>query len=235
MKTGWKNAAFLLRYAWKHCRILYVTVSARYLFSACLPLINIAGLGVIVEALTAGQTQEQVVRVVLFYLLFNLSVAVLSELLAWIDSCAGRKASDVTQLEYMRDAVGIDYHHAQDGSILDLKRKSIGGHPVWFLGDVGVLLQYAVQLAGVSYLMTRISPLFVLLLLATSAVSIVLSFRTQRLEFAFQNARVPENRKLDYLYQAMTGYAFAKEIRINRANRFLEKKYESILPVKLKK
>ena len=235
MKHILKNAMFLLKYAIKKCSFLFVTTTVRYVFAAFLPLINVVGIGIVVDALMNRRSKEEILSTVFTYLLFQLSISLFSEIFAFIDNCAVRKASDITQTDYMRDAIFINYHYAQDGKILDLKKKSMKAHPVWLLRDLGILLKYVVQFAGIAYLFASTSPLFILILLINSAVSIALSFRRQKLDFEFQNARVPEDRKLDYLYKTMSDYTYAKEVRINQADRFVQGKYQNILIQQIQK
>ena len=235
MKHVLKNAMFLLKYAIKKCGFLFVTTTVRSVFAAFLPLINVVGIGIVVDALMNRRSKEEILSTVFTYLLFQLSISLFSEIFAFIDNCAVRKASDITQTDYMRDAIFINYHYAQDGKILDLKKKSMKAHPAWLLRDLGILLKYVVQFAGIAYLFASTSPLFILILLINSAVSIALSFRRQKLDFEFQNARVPEDRKLDYLYKTMSDYTYAKEVRINQADRFVQGKYQNILIQQIQK
>ncbi len=225
MKRRLKNMVYLLSYAWGKGRLIFFTTAGTATFHALLPLIDIAGLGLVVEALTNGKSKQDVVRLILLYLALNLVIAVLKQLLTLADNNIKRKVSDITQLDYMRDCIYINYHYAQDGSILDLKKKSMGTHPVWFLNNLGVLLQYLVQFAGVAYLFAVFSPLFLFLLLLTSAFSLYLSFREQRLDFEYRNDSAEDERMMAYLYETMSDDRYAKEVRINRAGGLLETKY----------
>lgn len=235
MKHILKNAAFLLKYAREKCSFLFVTTIIRYSFAALLPLVNVVGIGIVVDALLNQKSRGELLSTVLTYVLFQLSISLLTEVFAYMDNIVARKASDITQKDYIRDAVFINYHYAQDGSILDLKKKSMKAHPVWLLRDMGVLLKYVIQFLGISYLFARTSPLFILILTIISAVSISLSFKRQKLDFAFQNTQVTETRKLDYLYKTMSDYKFAKEIRINQADRFIQDKYRNIVSEQIQK
>ncbi|MEG1779429.1 MAG: hypothetical protein RR263_04945, partial [Oscillospiraceae bacterium] len=123
----------------------------------------------------------------------------------------------------------------QDGSILDLKKKSMGAHPVWFIEDLGILLLYIVQFTGIAYIFAVLSPIFIVIILITSTLSVFLSFKTQRMDFEFNNAKVEEDRKLDYLYKTMSDYKYAKEVRINCADKFISHKYKNILDAQLRK
>lgn len=229
MKRVLKNAIFLLKYALKKCSFLFATTTMRYTFAALMPLINVVGIGIVVDALLNQKSRMELLHTVLVYVLFQLLISLLTEIFAFIDNIAVRKASDITQKDYIRDAISINYHYAQDGSILDLKKKSMKAHPIWLLRDIGILLKYVIQFLGITYLFVSISPWFILIIIITSTISIALSLKKQKLEFEFQNAQVTENRKLDYLYKTMSDYKYAKEVRINQANSFIQEKFKNIL------
>ena len=77
--------------------------------------------------------------------------------------------------------------------------------------------------------------MFILVIIITSAFSIVLIFKTKKNDFDFQNDKVEEDRKIDYLYKVMTEYGFAKEVRINNAESYISNKYAGILQMQIRK
>ncbi len=234
MKQKISNLSYLLSYAWSKTKKLFLTTGLKNLFLALLPLANVVGVGLVVDALTSGE-KESITKIILFYVGFNLAVSILSSILTLFDNNVMREASDITQLDYMNDCVYLNYHYVQDRTVLNLKNKSMNAHPVWLLADLGKFLQYIVQFVGIFYLFSVLSPLFLLILILTSSVSVVLSFKRQKMDFELKNATVEENRKLDYLYTVMTDYKYAKEIRINNASDFIDQKYKTVLETQLEK
>ena len=197
------------------------------MFCALLPLIHIAGLGVVVDALTAGRPRRQVLNLILTYLAVNLAIALLTQLLTLADNNIMRRASDLTQRDYIRDRVSINYHYAQDKSILNLRKRSMSAHPVWLLNDLGTLFRYAVQFVGIAYLFSALSPLFLGVLLGISVLSVALVYREQALDFKYKNDAAEDERAMDYFYKAMTDTDYAKEVRVNGAAALLSRKYEA--------
>lgn len=235
MKKRFENLCFLLTYAWKKCKALYFASLGKAVFNAFLPLIDIAGLGLVVDALVNNSPRYEVMRLILYFLLFNLAVALLSQLLMLAENIIMRKASDITQRDYMNDSIRIDYHYAQDRSILDLKKKSMGANPAWFIFSFGQLIKCIVQFVGIAYLFSVLSPLFLSVLLLTSFLSILFIVRERRLDFAYRNESTEDERAMDYLYKTMTDSGYAKEVRINRAENILTKKYSERYKVHLKR
>ena len=225
MKKRFENLCFLLAYTWKKCKPLYVASIGKALFNAFLPLIDIAGLGLVVDALVNNRPRQEVMRLILYFLLFNLTAALIAQLLTLAENIVMRKASDITQRDYIYDSIKIDYHYAQDRSILDLKKKSMGANPAWFIVSVGQLIKCIVQFAGIAYLFTVLSPLFLGVLLLTSIVSMLFILHERRLDYGYRNASAEDERAMEYLYKTMTDAGYAKEVRINRADNILTRKY----------
>lgn len=223
-----KNLGFLFARAWKLSKGYFLLCLVKNLFSGLLPLVNVFGIGIIVDALLAGKSQREVIGVIALYLSVNLAVAVFRHVLTLLDNFAMRKISNIVQYEYMNDCICVNYHYVQDGSMMNLKRKSMNAHPAFFISTWGNFFNYLVQFAGILFIFSVLSPWFIIIILAISAILIVMSLLLQRQEFDFNNSKVEDDRRLEYLYSVMTEYRYAKELRINNANRFIREKYASI-------
>lgn len=228
MKNKVENLKFLFVRAWTLSKGYFLLCLIKNLFSGLLPLINVFGVGIIVGALLAGKTQREVIGVIALYLSVNLGVALLRHVLTLLDNIAMRKISNLVQYEYMNDCICVNYHYVQDGSMMNLKRKSMMTHPAFFISTWGNFFNYLVQFAGILFIFSALSPWFVLIILAISAFLIRMSLLSQKQEFDFNNSKVEDDRRLEYLYSVMTEYKYAKEIRINNANRFIKEKYVSV-------
>lgn len=108
---------------------MFLITAAKAVFTATLPLVDIAGLGLIVNALVNNAPKSSIVRLILIFVSLNLCIGVLSNLLSYFSMVNMRRASDLIQLDYVIDSIRINYHYAQDGTILNLKNKSIGANP----------------------------------------------------------------------------------------------------------
>ena len=52
----------------------------------------------------------------------------------------------------MRDGIIVNYHWAQDGSVLDMKKKSMGATPVFVFSYIGNFIDYMVKFAGILFI-----------------------------------------------------------------------------------
>ena len=153
----------------------------------------------------------------------------------YLHNILARKASDKIQYDYMRDGIIVNYHWAQDGSVLDMKNKSMGANPVFVFSHIGNFISYIVKFAGILYIFSLLSPLFILIIAATSAISVIITFKIRRMDFEFENEHTEDSRKLNYLYSLMTQYEYAKEIRINNLKPLIIHKNNKINVVQLEK
>ena len=214
----------------------FVLISAiTNIFQAILSFGNIIGTGLIVEALLSKKSLNQVFLLILIFSCANLTVAILKELLSLIFEYMQRQTTNKMQYMYAEDSVKVNYHFAQDGTILDLKKKSMAALPAFYIDRLGEILKYAVQFIAIITIVGYFSPLFLIILIATSVASIFLIFKTKKDETDFQNEKVEDDRKLDYIYQVMTQYEYAKEVRINRAETYTSNKYDGIMKSQLEK
>ncbi len=223
------NIIYLLFYAWKKSKLLFLTTSLKYIFTGGLPLIGIVGIGSIVESLDKAESIEETVGKIVIYLSISLGISIAKILITFCDNVIMRRASDITQMDYMRDCILINYHFVEDRSILNLKKKSMGANPVWFLDKLFKLLLYVVQFAGIAYLFITLSPWFILLIVLTSTITIAIDFAKKKNDYAYETAQAESNRKIDYVYNAMSDYKYAKDVRINEANGFLLRKYDKFV------
>ena len=202
-----KKILFLLSNAWKSAKGYVLVSGAANIFRAVLSFGSIVGIGLVVDALVSGQSSSQILTLIIIFTSVNLAISVVKELLTLATDYMGRKATNTAQYIYAQDSVNVNYHYAQDGTILDLKRKSMVALPAFYIDHLGDMVRYIVQFFGVITIVSHFSPLFLLILAATSAASVYFIFQTKKDELAFQNKKVQDDRKLDYLYLVMTDSA----------------------------
>lgn len=232
---NFKNIKFLLARSWKINKSNCLFIVANNLFQAILPLINIVGLGMVINALVINESYNHVMTMIIIYLSINLGIAIIREVLQLFVINTARKVTNIAQFDFSKDSVNVNYHYAQDGTIMNFRKKAMSAYPGFYENHFGELIKYIAQFVGVISILSLLSSFFLLLIVITSVISIVLIFKTRRNEFDFQNDKVEEDRKLDYLYKVMTEYSFAKEVRINNAEYFVDSKYAGILKIQIQK
>ena len=220
-----RNIVFCFKNTWKNSRQYFFATVIKNLFTAIIPLVNIAGLGFTINALVSEEPLASVLKYILGYALIHLAITLATQLLTLWENNAMRKSSNIMQFKYIQDCLDIDYHYVQDGKILNLKQKSMISQPPFFLSHWGNLINYFIQSISVLFIFSVFSPPFTLIIMLLSVLMIMLTIYTQKCDFNFNNSKVEDDRKLDYLYSVMTDYQYAKELRINNAAQFIKNKY----------
>ncbi len=234
-----KNILYLLNSLYVINKQTFVFSFFKNLFNALVSFVNIIGIGIVIDALEKRKSFDYTIIMIIIFVLSNLIIVIIREILQLIDNNITRKLSNLMQIDYSTDAVNIDFHYVQDNTILNLRRKSITGHPLWGLtSEIGSLLYYLFQFIGVIYIFSILSPIFIVIILLTSCLSIFMIFKNKKNNFEFNNEKVQEDRKIDHLYTVMTDYKYSKEIRINNAQSFVTNKYTNLFNkqlIKIKK
>lgn len=99
-------------------------------------------------------------------------------------------------MEYIRDGIIVDYHWAQDGAVLDWKKKSMGSNPLILFTYIGTFVNHVVKLAGVAYIFLRLRPFFLLLLGLLSVLFVIFTFRKRKMDFDLENEQTEDNMQI---------------------------------------
>ncbi|MBQ8798003.1 MAG: ABC transporter ATP-binding protein [Lachnospiraceae bacterium] len=229
------NFIFLIKETWNKAKAYFVITVIKNIIGAMVPMIDIIGIGQVVEMLTTNQEYQKVVATILIYVAINLVVSLVNVILTAVENGVMRKSTNVLQFGYMKDCVNVDYHFVQDRTLLDLKPKSMRARPEFFLGLWGRCISDISKIAGVITIMAVMSPWFLLALVLLAVCVIKTKVWTEKKETEYQQEKTEADRKMDYLYTAMTDYKYAKEIRINNVARILGDKYDEIGALQLRK
>lgn len=215
----------LLQNAWGSSRKLLLITMGKNLFEALIPLADILGIGIIIDALVTGEDGERIFTVIIFYVLVHSAVSLTKELFVWRNSIEARKSSNVVQYRYARQSLEVDFPYIQTGDFLDLKRKSMKIMPEFYIRPLGGFVSYAVRFIGILSVFTMINPLLILCVAVLEIPVVWMSFRRKKAEYQYKQDIVSQERRSDYLYKVMTEYSYAKDIRIYDGEELISDKY----------
>ena len=220
-----KKLARLMKTAWESDRRLFLVRIGQNLFEALLPMVNIVGIGVIIDALTRGRGREEVFAVIVYYVSVNSVIALTRDMLNWLKDVEERKATNAVQYRYAKESLEVDYAYIQTGRFLDLKKKSMKIMPPFYIRVFGESVSYLVRFAGILWIFTAVHPLLLLCVLLLAAPPIGMSFRRKKAEYQYMREMTSQERQCSYLYRVMTDYAYAKDIRIYGGEGLIAGKY----------
>lgn len=215
----------LLKAAWMSERALFLVVMGQSLFDALIPMVDILGIGVVIDALVTGQDRRRVSVAILSYVLAHTGISLIRELFSWLRNKEARKSTNAVQYRYARQSLEVDFPYIQTGGFLSLKRRSMQVMPSFYISTFGNLASYLVKFMGIFSVFTAINPLLILCILLLSAPMALMSFREKREERQYRQSVAREEQKSDYLYKVMTEYAYAKDIRIYGGAELVSRKY----------
>ncbi len=224
-----KRIILLLKFAWNKDRKLFSITFIHSLFNAILPVLDIFGIGIIIDELMNMSSTKRIVSILLYYVTINLFCGLLIQKLSYTVDILQRRSTDRLQTEYAWDSLIIDYHYAQDGEMLNQKKNSMSVQPSFYLKHFGTLFTNIVVFFEVLLVFTYVRWYFVLVILMLSAVPIILNFKLKRNEILTGNKMNDIYRRIDYIFDVMTDYVYAKEVRLGNASLFLKDKYNNVL------
>lgn len=225
----------LLKTAWKSERRLCLIIIGQNLFEALIPMADIMGIGVVVDALVTGQSRKKVFTVILSYILIHSGISLTRNLFTWLKDIEARKSTNAVQYRYARQSLEVDYPYIRTGGFLTLKKKSMNIMPAFYIGRFGVCLSHILKLCGVLWIFTVIGPPLILCVISLSVPIVLMAFRRKKAEYQYRQDITGEERKSDYLFKVMTEYSYAKDIRIYGGEKLISDKYIKNAAEQLKK
>ncbi len=215
----------LLKAAWVSEKRLFLIVMGQSLFDALIPMVDIVGIGAVIDALVTGHDRKRVSAVILYYVLVHTGISLVRELLTWLRNREARKSTNAVQYRYARQSLEVDFPYIQTGDFLSLKRRSMHIMPSMYINTLGNLMSYLVKYIGIFSVFATINPLLILCILLLSVPVVAMSFRQKKAESQYRQDVAKEEQKSDYLYKVMTEYPYAKDIRIYDGAELMSQKY----------
>ena len=216
-----KDILRLIKHSYHTNKKLFVVILFKSFFMAFSSLFLVIGLGSIVEKLINREEFSSIIKTILFYSFIPLTINMITSTLNFYINYLIRMISNDIQYQYVDNALNINYHYVQDGQILNLKRKSMNGHSVFYVEKLGDLVQQIFQIFGIIFIFAFMTPLFIVIIITIQIIIVYLNNLKRNLTFKFNNDIVDSNRKLDYIYNIMTDYRYGKDIRVNKGEKLI--------------
>ena len=229
------NLIAMLKATWYQSRKYAFIVALQNFIAAIPPLLDVVGVGLIVDVLLRGATQAQVLFIIIFVVATHFILSATQSILTYFGNIEMRKKSNDVQNSFMEDTQKINYHYIADGTLFNLRGRAMWAHPVFYINHLGSFLGNVIRLMGLITIFIWLSPLFLLILSITIIIGTWLMFKTKEKEYDFRNSRQDDDRRIDYLYKVMTEYRFGKEVRVNKANTFVHGYYQGVVSTLMKK
>ena len=193
---------------------IFLIVLLKSVFLSFSSLFLVVGLGTIVEQLLDGNNLISLLQPIFLYSFIPLIINLIATSLTFYIDYLTRISTNKIQYDYVDDALTVNYHYVQDGEILNLKRRSMSGHTIFYIDIIGQLLQQFFQIIGTIFLFSFMSPWYIIAIFIIQIIIIYLNYLKRKISFNFNNDITDSNRKLDYIYHVMTDYKYGKDIDV---------------------
>lgn len=225
-----KNMAFMFRYSWTISPGRFLASLLEILLNSAEPFIYLIFPTFIINELTTGKDWH---AVLLYIGLFIGCVVILRGLrllfTVFINMSVNR--SDIKDgMSYARHFMAMPYEKMEDEKVRNMQQ-TVSGHvrENGFVDMVAGFLTNLIQLAGFSYIILMLEPVVLLFILGLIVINYFLNKSLSKMDYKYQPTLAKYSRMFDYLYDTMTTFDYAKEVRVNKAKEILLGKFDKTL------
>ena len=220
----------MLRYSWMIDPANLFCALFRIILDTAEPFLLLIIPKYIIDALVYGEPWNKV----LFYTLLYIGVFALIKIVRLIyDGVSAHiiNGCDVKSgLNYRVDFLNMDYENLENDELRNINQRVARNiRANTFVYDVFVpTISNFLKFFGYSYIIATLHPLLILFLLGLVFINSLISKRLEKIGYEFEPITARFSRKQSYLWDTMIGFDFAKEVRINKAEKWLHEKYRDV-------
>ena len=220
----------MLRYSWMIDPANLFCALFRIILDTAEPFLLLIIPKYIIDALVYGEPWNKV----LFYTLLYIGVFALIKIVRLIyDGVSAHiiNGCDVKSgLNYRVDFLNMDYENLENDELRNINQRVAGNiRANTFVYEVFVpTISNFLKFFGYSYIIATLHPLLILFLLGLVFINSLISKRLEKIGYEFEPITARFSRKQSYLWDTMIGFDFAKEVRINKAEKWLHEKYRDV-------
>lgn len=236
IRTVLKNILFLFKYSWKISKRIFVASGFSAVLEIVEPFILLILPKFIIDELTGLKRWDMVLHYIILLIAISALIRLLRLGLSVFINMSVNKCDVDTGGNYARHFLFIDYAKLEDGSVRDMQQKvsqNVRPNNIIY-EDARELLINLFRLIGYSYIVFTLHPLVLLVIFGVVILNYFLGMRSEKNQYEFQPRAASAARKFDYLFNTMSDFNFAKEVRINQASNWLSSKFFEILPAYIK-
>lgn len=223
-----RNMAFMFRYSWKISKRSFLAAAIQITLGAVEPFIYLIFPALVIDELTGERDWNTVLLIIGLFigslvLLRGLSIA----FNVFINMSINR--SDVkTGLSYAYQCAKMDYEKLEDEKVRNLQQTVVKQvHPNNFIFLIlSSFLTSLIQLFGYAYLIAMLHPVVLAVIFCLVVANYFLNRKLSKNEYRYQPTLSRYTRLFDYLFETMTNFDYAKEVRVNRAKEILSGKFD---------
>lgn len=241
VKRGdFNNLRYLITYAWKWDKVIFVYYGLFTLLTAIQPFISLFSVKWIIDELTTETHFIKLGLILVFFLIggtiVNFGVAFIKNL--YMPRLILIRFKFINQMQLK--AMNMEFKYTEDPETLDALEnasQAISSNNIGIEGAFHKLFEVSgslVSLLTYMSLLFVLSPWILLYLILNMVFVYYLTSCAKKYEFSKKEEKAALDRRSNYLYQTMADFKFGKDIRIYQLDHWLIDKFRGIKRLKLK-
>ncbi len=228
---AFKNILFMFRYSLSISRKIFVAAAIEIVLTSAEPFVYLIFPSMLIHELT---TERRWNTVLLYISLFAALLLIfrVAKLASTVFTSMSVNGSDVQDsCCYARHFMNMPYENLENEKIRDLQQKVSSNVRAngFVFGTLTGLISSVIKLAGFSYIVFTLNPLVLIFIISITVLNYFLNSRSKKTDYEYQPTLAKHTRFFDYLFSTMTGFDYAKEVRVNSAKKLLDDKFRDAL------
>ena len=223
-----KNIIFMIKGAWKYCKSRYFYAVIDIVISTITPFIYLILPKFIIDEVAGERRWNVITKYIMILLIITVILKFITWVFTYFQNLSTSKGRRMNSLIFVDNFLKMDYKNLEDSKIQDLCMKN--GNNINFVAFVDETVvgffTSLLQLIGYSYIIMQLNPLIILIILVIIKFNSMIADKNSKINFEFEPVIAKFSRKYQYLFNLMIGFDYGKEIRINNAEGWLEKRYK---------
>lgn len=221
----------MFKYSWMIYKRIYFAVVIEILLNSIEPFIYLIFPTLIINELTSGQEWNTILSYVSLFIITIAGLHILRLIFQVFVNMSVNRCDVKNGLFYARHFLIMPYNKLEDGKIRDMQQ-TVSPHVRannFVYITISGLVTSLIKLIGFSYIITMLDPLILVFIFIIIIIKYFLNKKLSKNEYKYQPTIAKYTRLFDYLFEAMTNFDYAKEVKVNRANRILSNKFSKTL------
>lgn len=220
---------FMLRFSWRIGKSRFFWTPFTIIINSAMPIIFLTIPKYIIDELTYSRRWSRV----LTYILILAASSAFSALYRWgswyFQNKSVRKIQLENEKEHIRAVLGTDYKNHESSEYKNLTERVKSNINVTNFLD-RTLVDFVTnlfQLAGYTYIIANLHPLIIVAIIIIIKINSVLAEQREKMGYEFQPIVANFARRCEYIYSTMIGFGSGKDVRMNNAADWLQRKYKA--------
>lgn len=222
------NMGFLFRHSWNLARSTYFFIVVQAIINTVQPFALLIMPKYILDELAGQRRPDVTLRYIGMYAAVIVFFNIANLLLNRYGSIQTIKTVHRIEMYNRKKWLYMDYEHFENGQVRDLAGQCVGTVDPRNFAESEVLgfVTNLFQLAGYTYIIASLHPLVIGFILIVIWLNTVISKKLNKIGYEYQPIISKFSRRYSYIYRTMVDFGVGKDVRINGAADWLQKKYD---------